>query len=337
MVTGYSSFPVSFLLEYFGVIIMNKRRMDILLTVVFVIVFPLIFLSVIGRQRNMNTEISIAASTHADKELYIKVLMEDKSVLDMKLDEYITCVVLREMPAEFEVEALKAQAIVARTYTLRRVEIGSKHKDAAVCTVSSCCQGFLRPDDYIKDGGTEELLNKVMRAVTETESMVIVYNDALIDATYFSCSGGMTEDAMAVWGEDIPYLQSTNSPGEENAEHHIDTVRLNAKEFLQKLQLNTDIDLLIEQITYTDGGGVDSIKICGKEFKGTDVRKKLGLRSTSFVISVVGETVTVTTRGFGHRVGMSQYGADAMAIAGSSCNEILTHYYKGVEIVAYPI
>lgn len=280
---------------------------------------------------------STQEQTEAVQAVVIPVLMDNGAIEQMELNTYLTAVVLCEMPASFEMEALKAQAIVARTYTLKQYESGTKHPGAAVCTDSACCQGYYSEKDYLADGGDQQMLDRVVQAVHVTENQVLVYNGALIDATYFSCSGGKTEDAQAVWGADIPYLQSIESPGEESAAHYIDTVTFAKENFAALL----DIDLTgapaqwIGSITYTDGGGVDTIQICGITYKGTDVRRMLGLRSTAFVITPLGDTVTITTKGFGHRVGMSQYGADAMAVQGSLCAEILAHYYQGTELVNY--
>ena len=269
--------------------------------------------------------------------LYLPVLMDDGIIEQMELDTYLTSVVLCEMPADFESEALKAQAVVARTYALRRLEGNGKHTGAAICTDASCCQGYRSQEEYLSNGGRQELLDKVIAAVRETTNEVLVYDGELIEATYFSCSGGTTEDAQAVWGSFIPYLQSTESPGEERATHYTDTVVFKTEEFQRLLgsELSSEPENWIEGITYTEGGGVDTIQICGVLYKGTTLRQKLGLRSTSFVITVLGNTVTITTKGFGHRVGMSQYGADAMALQGSTYPEILSHYYQGAELVDY--
>lgn len=262
---------------------------------------------------------------------------EDGTLSKMPLEDYVLSVVLREMPAGFEIEALKAQAVVARTYALRRVQSGGKHGNAAVCTMPSCCQGVCTPDEYLKSGGTQESIDKVKEAVEATAGLVLVYKNELIDATYFSCSGGSTEDAQAVWGTDVPYLQSVKSPGEEEAKHYVDTVEFSSYEFLSRLGFADcrEKKVTIGQIVYTDGDGIDIIDICGTQFSGVELRKLLGLRSTSFLISAVGDTVTITTKGFGHRVGMSQYGADAMAANGASFQEILLHYYQGVELIPF--
>lgn len=264
----------------------------------------------------------------------ICVLMDDGTVCTMELDMYLTGVVLAEMPAEFEPEALKAQAVVARTYALKRATAGNKHPQNAVCTDPACCQAYRAEEDSINAGNPDTLLQKVQSAVQQTHNQVLTYDGMLIEATYFSCSGGRTEDAQAVWGAEIPYLQSVESPGEEGASHYIDTVTFSVQEFSGHLEreLSGHPEAWIGEVTYTAGGGVDRIQIDGQEYQGTQIRKLLGLRSTAFVITAAGNTVTVTTKGYGHRVGMSQYGAEAMALTGSSYKQILSHYYPGTKL-----
>ena len=254
-------------------------------------------------------------------------LLRDGAVRELELEEYLVGVVLAEMPASFDEEALKAQAVVARTYTVRAREGKSKHDDGDICGDSACCQGYLAPADY---GGAAEALEKVRSAVASTAGEVLTYGGNLIEATYFSCSGGTTEDAVAVWGTDVPYLQSVDSPGEENAAYYRDTAVIPLEEFKEKLGIDR---AELGQVTNTAGGGVDTMVIGGKTFRGTELRKLLGLRSTSFIMEVGADSVTIATRGYGHRVGMSQYGADAMAALGSTYGQILAHYYQGTELV----
>lgn len=261
-------------------------------------------------------------------QMYIDILTED-GMEQMELEEYLIGVVLAEMPASFETEALKAQAVVARTYTLRAHEGKSKHEAAAVCTDPACCQAYRSADAYLRGGGTEENVDRIRSAVVATAGQVLTYDGELIEATYFSCSGGTTEDAVAVWGAEIPYLQSVTSPGEEEAAYYTDSVTFTVSELEEKLNLEPAEALRFENITYTAGGGVDELTVRNKRFRGTELRKLLSLRSTAFTISKEGDKVTFHTRGFGHRVGMSQYGADAMALNGSSYQEILVHYYQG--------
>lgn len=255
----------------------------------------------------------------------------------MDEDTYITCVVLAEMPASFNLEALKAQAVVARTYALKRGTAGKKHVNGAVCTDHTCCQAYCTPEDYLNKGGTRESVDKIRDAVTQTHGQVLLFEGNLIDATYFSCSGGRTEDAVAVWGADIPYLQAVDSPGEEDASHYMQTVTFTEEQFQKMLGVSIAgrPESWIGPVTYTDGGGVDTIRIGDKSYQGTTVRQLLGIRSTAFVISAVGDTITVTTKGYGHRVGMSQYGANAMAETGKDCAEILAHYYQGTSLQSW--
>ena len=269
-----------------------------------------------------------------DAAVTLTVLNRSGNLQQMTLEDYLLGVVLAEMPASFEPEALKAQAVVARTYTCKRME-GGKHDAAAVCMDPGCCQGFRAPADYLDEGGKQTAVDKVRSAVKSTDGQVLHYDGSLIDATYFSCSGGSTEDAVAVWGQDVPYLRAVDSPGEEDAPRFTDSVSFTTSEFAGKLGLSDQGDPAswFGAVRYTEGGGVDTMVIRGKTFTGPRLRSALGLRSTAFSVSVDGKTITVTTRGFGLRVGMSQYGAQAMARTGSSCAEILAHYYTGAELV----
>ena len=257
----------------------------------------------------------------------------DNVQCELLLNEYIVSVVLAEMPADFEEEALKAQSVVARTYMYRRME-SPKHNHIPLCTDSKCCQAYISEKSYLENGGTIEDIEKIRKAVYETEGYVLKFNNDYIEATYFSCSGGRTEDAKSVWGSSVPYLVSVDSPGEENATHYVDTISFSLIEFCEKLGIDKYgySEQLIGDITYTDGGGVDTIVINNQNFTGTEVRSLLNLRSTAFSVVAVGNTITFTTKGFGHRVGMSQYGAEAMALKGYSYQEILKHYYSGVSI-----
>lgn len=258
----------------------------------------------------------------------------DGSVEEMDMDEYLVGVVLAEMPAYFETEALKAQAVVARTYTQKAYTTGGKHGDGSICTKSSCCQAYVEESAYLEKGGTRESVDKVKAAVMATSGYVLTYEGALIEATYFSCSGGTTEDAAAVWGTDFPYLRSVSSPGEEDAVYYTDTETFTAQQFQSALgvSLSGSPKIWFGSVTYTAGGGVDTMEIGGETYQGTKLRQLLGLRSTAFTVSAEGETITITTKGFGHRVGMSQYGADAMAATGSTYDEILAHYYPGTAL-----
>ena len=282
----------------------------------------------------LEQETAAVQTQEPQNQTLITVIM-DGSPVQMELELYLIGVVLQEMPVDFELEAQKAQAVVARTYALRTCEKGTKHDGlGGVCTESSCCQAYRDPEAYLEAGGSQEALDKVTRAVEETAGQVLTYDGKLIDATYFSCSGGMTEDAAAVWGAEIPYLQATESPGEEGASHYTDTVTFSAQEFQEALgvSLSGYPATWFGDVHYTEGGGVDTIQIGGTAYQGTVLRKLLGLRSTAFTVTAVGDSIVITTKGYGHRVGMSQYGAEAMAVSGSSYSQILAHYYSGTTL-----
>lgn len=283
-----------------------------------------------GRNLDLTEETEMIFYTQPeDDNVQIRVLRSDGTVMIMELEAYITGVVLAEMPATFEREALKSQAVVARTYTMRARNGKSKHQEADVCTVSSCCQAF-RDIDEEPAGDTR----KVQSAVLDTRGEVLIFEGELIEATYFSCSGGSTEDAVAVWGTEVPYLVATDSPGEEKATHYTDEITMRRDAFLDALSLESSgpPEEWFGAVTYTAGGGIDSIEICGKTYKGTELRKLLELRSTAILFELQSDSVRITTRGFGHRVGMSQYGADAMALDGCDYRQILAHYYRGTEL-----
>jgi len=315
---------------------MNRIWKEIGIAVLMGMVLPGILLHLAVEIRDLPTETAPVTEPllESESEMMILVLTEDGAVEEMELDAYLTGVVLAEMPASFEEEALKAQAVVARTYALCAHHGKSKHEGASVCTDSNCCQGFRSLETYRATGGSDENIQKIRSAVYGTTGYVLTYEGELIEATYFSCSGGRTEDAAAVWGTDVPYLQSVNSPGEEDATHYSDQVRFTREELenLLHIQLPADSGSWFTDISYTAGGGVAEISVGGEPFQGTELRKHLGLRSTAFTVSTEDGSILITTRGYGHRVGMSQYGADAMAVDGSTYREILTHYYPGTTL-----
>lgn len=274
-----------------------------------------------------STTASAFPENSAKADMEISVLI-DADVVKMKLEEYVLGVVLAEMPASFEMEALKAQAVAARTYALKTCTDGKKH-GGAVCTDYQCCQAYMSREDYLQRGWSDKYIQRVSQAVSATAGQVLLYDGKLIRATYFSCSGGCTEDAVAVWGRDYPYLQSVKSPGEEETVYYTDTKAFTLEDFQDALGVSLSglPQNWFGQITYTQGGGVESMQIGGVTYRGTTLRSLLGLRSTVFQIVVREDGILFETKGYGHRVGMSQYGADAMAMEGNDYKQILAHYY----------
>ena len=276
----------------------------------------------------------VVVETQPEKSVPVCIRLGDGTQTVMDLDQYLVGVVLGEMPAYFEEEALKAQAVVARTYTMRIHMNKGKHGDGSICTDASCCQAYLPAVEYLERGGTGESLAKVKTAVSATSGEVLHYLGELIEATYFSCSGGVTEDAQAVWGTDYPYLRSVPSPGEEFASVYADTARFSFEAFQERLgeKLTGEPSTWFGSVTYTAGEGVATIEIGGGEYTGAQLRSLLGLRSTVFTVEVTPDAIIFHTKGYGHRVGMSQYGAEAMAVNGSTYDAILAHYYQGTEL-----
>ena len=320
---------------------------EAILAVVLCIALPFMLGQLLSPDEKPETGESISAETEAQtqetteetqvlKERQVTLLKQDGSVETLPLESYLAGVILGELPGDFQLETMKALAVAARTLAIKGSENPVKHPQAAVCWDSGCCQAYCAPDTYLEQGGSQEVVDKVRQAVKETQGQVLLYQGELIEATYFSCSGGRTEDAVAVWGTDIPYLQAQDSPGEEDAEVYMDTVTFPVEDFTYLLGIEPSATgLQVDSVTYTRGGGVDTIVISGKEFDGGQMRQLLGLRSTAFAMQIVGETVTITTKGFGHRVGLSQYGAEAMAQSGSNYLEILGYYYPNTEIHAW--
>ena len=266
--------------------------------------------------------------------VYIPVLTGKADISVMELERYVVGVVLAEMPASFEPEALKAQAVVARTYALRRISQADRHPDGAVCTDSGCCQAYISEERYLEQRGTKEDVVKIRQAVMDTSGVVLLYGGVVAEATYFSCSEGRTEEALEVWGADIPYLQALESPGEEAAANYRVSVYFTGEDFGRALgiKLSGDPKTWLGRTTYTAGHGVKTMVIGDKIYSGTMLRQLLGLNSTQFTMTAEEDGIQITTQGKGHRVGMSQYGAGAMAAEGNSYLQILGYYYPGTVI-----
>ena len=319
---------------------MKKQKGALLISALIVLAVPQL-LGLVLDQKKEEIQAETALVTQAETAETVQPLMQEirlqvlwkGSVWDMELSDYLTGVLLGELPGSFHMEAKKAQAVVARTYALRTVASNDKHP-GSVCTDSTCCQAYIHPDDYMASGGDHTVLAQAQQAVKETEKLVLTYQGNLIEATFFSCSGGRTEDAVAVWGTDVPYLQGVDSPGEEIAAHYSDRKVFTPKQFCDTLgiRLVGDPNTWFGKMEYTQGGGVSSMIIGGKAYQGTFLRAALGLRSTAFSVTVENNRIVFTTKGYGHRVGMSQYGAQAMAISGSDFTEILCHYYQGTRL-----
>ena len=252
----------------------------------------------------------------------------EESTLD--LEEYIIGVVAGEMPASFEEEALKAQAIAARSYALSKIKSSTMSYDLVTDVTN---QVYLTISEMQEKWGSDfdYYYNRVAKAVKDTENLVMEYDGEVISAYYFAMSNGATEDVALVFGEDQAYLQSVDSSWDESVKNFAVTTTFSQEEFCTKLNIDCS-NITINSIEYSPTNRVNTIVINNQEFKGTTFRSLLNLRSTDFTINI-SDTITITTKGYGHGVGMSQYGANAMAQNGSNYAEILHHYYKDIDIV----
>ncbi len=262
---------------------------------------------------------------------------------DINLDEYLYGVVAAEMPATFEMEALKAQAIVARTYTIFKIKNNvGKHDNADICDESTCCQAWISKENRLAKWETnkEEYWQKIVDSVNSTKGKIITYENEPINAFFHSNSGGSTEIPLNVWGgSGYPYLQVVQTAGEDAYSQYNSEVELTKEDIIKKVkekysdfEIDFEEENCIEPLEYTEGGRIKTIKFGNKNLSGVEVRTMFGLKSANFAVSVNENIVKFTVKGYGHGVGMSQTGADALAKQGKNCEEIIKHYYVGVEI-----
>jgi len=276
----------------------------------------------------------------ADDRLMLNVLIGDE-VYEMSLERFLLGAVAAEMPAAFEHEALKAQAVTARTSVLYNMLVApkSRHPDAVVCDDYTCCMAY-STDEKLRDKwgeGYVEYMTRIIAAVTETDGEILEFNNKPILAVFHSSSAGKTESSGNVWYEDLPYLQSVSSPETaETVPDYVTTVTISQRDFVDTFTakypdavFDSHVDSWVTEITHTASGRVDDLKLGGVKIKGTQLRSLFNLRSTAVSIRLTANDVIFTTTGFGHGVGMSQYGANTMALSGAEYGDILLSYYSG--------
>ena len=263
---------------------------------------------------------------------------------EIPLDEYLYGVVSAEMPASFETEALKAQAVVARTYTIYKMQANSiKHENADICDDSTCCQAWITKEDRFTKWDQDKALeywDKIVASVNSTKGKIVTYEGKAINAFFHANSGGKTETTLNVWGgSNYPYLQTVTTAGEDAYSQYSSEVILTKEEFINKIKekhsdffINFEEEKCIQITEYTEAGRAKRIKIGNMEFSGVEIRSMLGLKSANFSVSIEKDNVKFEVIGYGHGVGMSQTGADSMAKQGSTYEEIIKHFYTGVEI-----
>lgn len=284
------------------------------------------------------TPSKIIQSTDTNEEFF-RVLREDTGEIEIiAVTDYICGVVAAEMPAEYETEALKAQAVAAYTFACHR-KAAREDKDYDVTdTVSD--QAYISPDEQREKWGDgyEKYSQKIRQAVESVKGQVLTFEGKTILAAYHSISGGKTEAAANVWGDGYPYLQSVESVGDVLSPNYLNTFVFTEDElkkaFKDKgVEFSGSADGWFKDKKTSDSGTVLSIKVCKTEFTGKEIRKILGLKSANFDVSFSDGKFTFTVRGYGHGMGMSQYGAQFMALQGSSYAEILNWYYPTATLV----
>ena len=288
--------------------------------------------------KKINSTTSKNSVTTTKKEPIVEVKEESKNYITMKrsnglitnieIEEYVIGVVGAEMPASFNEEALKAQAVIARTYAVSTLKKGK------ILTDNSSTQNYKDNSELKKMWGSnyDKYYNKIKNAVNDTKEIYLTYNDKIIDAVYHSTSNGQTENAEYVWGAYKPYLVSVTSTYDTSNKSFNYEKFIAYADLSKKINMDININTNFNIISKTAGDRVDKIQINDKKYTGVELRNLLGLRSADFEITKEENGISFKTKGYGHGVGLSQYGANGMAKAGYNYREILTHYYTGVKL-----
>jgi stage II sporulation protein D len=324
---------------------MKKSFIIILTIILFIFLIPLIFTNkrVVDTSTNNGIDLEVVDFNYSEYSK-IKLLHKDTDeVEEVKLDDYIACVVSAEMPVSYELEALKAQAIVARTYTIYKITTSKKHDNADICDKSTCCQAWISKENRLKrwkKSDAQNNWNKIIRAVNETAGKIVTYNNKPINAFFHANSGGKTEIPFYVWGgSGYPYLQVVETSGEDAYSQYSSEAEFTKEELEKKIrEKHSDFEIDLEEndcieIKERDNSNrVVTVKIGNLNLSGVETRTLLGLRSANFTVDISNNKVNFKVIGYGHGVGMSQTGADALAKQGKNCEEIIIHFYSGVEI-----
>ncbi|MCG7408019.1 stage II sporulation protein D [Paenibacillus sp. ACRRX] len=330
------------------------------LLMTFAILAPLLLVSKGHQQQAVpspqggKAAVSLAAEP-ADAPPYVRVYVSaTRKVERIALERYVRGVVAAEMPERFELEALKAQAIAARTYIVRRLARGDVGGAAGGADVTDTVahQAYV-PLAKLTER-QHDAIAKLNRAVNDTAGLVLTYKDKPIEATFFSTSNGYTENVEDYWNQKLPYLRSVSSPWDKKlSPRFMTTVRMEADDFLQKLGVSVNavpalkaaisnrdkgvespdsLSSAIELLSVTKGKRIGEVQVGTHTFSGREFREKLGLSSSAISWKMENGKIVLTTYGYGHGVGMSQYGAQGMALEGASAERILTYYYQGVKL-----
>lgn len=300
------------------------------LSIVAVILLPIVIISFTHNTSETNFRLENLPQEKTNEPITVKVLVNNNiEILD--LEDYIIGVVAGEMPASFDTEALKAQAVASRSYALYKKNTSTSEYDL---TDDTSTQVYITTDEMHEKWKDEfeKYYEKVKNAVLETKGEVAIYDGQIIEAFYFAMSNGQTQDSQSVFNETHDYLQKAESVYDNSSLNNYTVIKnLSLDEFKKTLNIDCN-DIENFTLQRNSSNYVDYIYICNKKIKGTDFRFLLKLRSTDFTLDI-GEDVSITTNGYGHGVGMSQYGANGYAKEGYTYRQILSHYYTGIEII----
>ena len=317
--------------------------------ILIIVALPLFIVKGCGLQPQSSKDAKTPIKIQDGVKIKVYIKAQNKTQV-MLLEEYIKGVVAAEMPVDFGLEALKAQAIAARTYAFARIKkmylpVNNTHIVADICTDFTHCQAWISKEEALSNWAIQSKKSnweKIVKAVAETNRIILTYDNKIINPLYHSNSGGKTENSEDVWeGMAEPYLRSVVSEGEQGNRDYKNVVLIKVNDFCDKLKLKyCDIKLepsnILNQIKimdYSIGGRIKNIIVGNMNMKGTDLRSILGIKSTNIKFSMKDkDTLQLTTYGNGHGVGLSQWGANFLAKNGGSCEEILKHYYQGVEL-----
>ncbi len=301
--------------------------------IVIILILSITLIVVVRQEKKTNYSFAYPKEEEPEKNpIKIKLLDEiTGNITEIDLEEYIIGVVASEMPASFEEEALKAQAVAARTYAMYKK---ATRKEAYDLIIGTKDQAYQTNEQLFQKWNIDFFPQylKIRNAVLSTQNEILTYNGEVINAFYFSMSNGQTENSELVFSEELPYLKSVESKWDnENIPNYQFEKIISQEEFCQNLQIDCQ-EITINNIIKSDSNRILEITINGQVFKGTKVRSLLGLRSTDFTIEKQNDEIKITTKGYGHGVGMSQYGANGMAKEGQKYQDILKHYYTNTNI-----
>lgn len=302
---------------------MRKKTIKLIIIVITVLLIPIFFVQ--------NNNIS---KDQTYNEPHIKLYLSEKDkIIELLLEDYIIGAVAAEMPASFEIDALKAQAICARTYAFHKLLEDKKYPGGANLSddINSCQAYISKEEFYRRHPGYKDLYKKVREVVEQTRGEIMIYDDEPIDALYHSTCGGRTESAINVWEKNIPYLRSVKCRYCKQSRHYEGVQVFSVQDFATSLGVN-NIQPQIQVSEKTPSGRVKKIKINDKELSGEQLRHILGLPSTWCSFKVNAQQVNIESRGYGHGLGLCQYGANGMALEGKTYNQILKHYYQGIKL-----